>query len=122
MLVAIDKSVFNLIPFPKKLLSLIPAPIVPPELPKPAPNEISPVGFSTTERFIIFWLSLEPAKTSVSTLAKILLDLMLFIDSALSDKHKRLELTFIPDYRDFAFTKSELNLLRNEVIDEHTWE
>ena len=46
------------------------------------------------------------------------MDLMLFIDSALSDKHKRLELTFIPDYRDFAFTKSELHLLRNEVNDE----
>ena len=46
------------------------------------------------------------------------MDLILFIDSALSDKHKRLELTFIPDYRDFAFTKSELNLLQNEVFDE----
>ena len=46
------------------------------------------------------------------------MDLMLFIDSALSDKHKRLELTFIPDYRNFAFTKSELHLLYDEVIEE----
>ena len=46
------------------------------------------------------------------------MDLILFIDSALSDKHKRLELTFIPDYRNFAFTKSELHLLYDEVIEE----
>ena len=46
------------------------------------------------------------------------MDLMLFIDSESSDNHKRLEPTFIPDYRDFAFTKSELNLLQNEVFDE----
>ena len=46
------------------------------------------------------------------------MDLILFIDSDSSDNNKRLEPTFIPDYRDFAFTKSELNLLRNEVIDE----
>ena len=48
------------------------------------------------------------------------MDLILFTDSVLSDKHKRLELTFILGYGDFAFTNSELNLLRNEVIDEHT--
>ena len=46
------------------------------------------------------------------------MDLMLFINSESSDNHKRLEPTFIPDYRDFAFTKSELNLLQMEVIDE----
>ena len=46
------------------------------------------------------------------------MDLMLFIDSESSDNHKRLEPTFIPDYRDFAFTKSELSLLQMEVIDE----
>jgi hypothetical protein len=46
------------------------------------------------------------------------MDLILFIDSESSDNHKRLEPTFIPDYRNFAFTKSELNLLQNEVIDE----
>ena len=108
MLVAIDKSVFNLIPFPKKLFSLIPAPIVPPELPKPAPNEISPVGFSTTERFIIFWLSLEPAKTSVSTLAKILLDLMLFIDLL-----NKISLYASPSstIKEFLITSSKVNSL-----------
>ena len=46
------------------------------------------------------------------------IDLILFTDSGLSDNHKRLEPTFIPDYRNFAFTISELNLLQNEVIDE----
>ena len=46
------------------------------------------------------------------------MDLMLFIDSESSDNHKRLEPTFIPDYRNFAFTKSELKLLENEVIAE----
>ena len=46
------------------------------------------------------------------------MDLILFIDSDSSDIHKRLEPTFIPDYRDFAFTKSELSLLQMEVIDE----
>ena len=46
------------------------------------------------------------------------MDLILFIDSDSSDNHKRLEPTFIPDYRNFAFTKSELNLLQNEVFDE----
>ena len=46
------------------------------------------------------------------------MDLILFIDSDSSDNNKRLEPTFIPDYRDFAFTKSELNLLQMEVIDE----
>ena len=46
------------------------------------------------------------------------MDLILFIDSESSDNHKRLEPTFIPDYRDFAFTKSELSLLQMEVIDE----
>ena len=46
------------------------------------------------------------------------MDLILFIDSDSSDNNKRLEPTFIPDYRDFAFTKSELSLLQMEVIDE----
>ena len=46
------------------------------------------------------------------------MDLILFIDSDSSDNNKRLEPTFIPDYRNFAFTKSELKLLENEVIAE----
>ena len=46
------------------------------------------------------------------------MDLILFIDSDSSDNNKRLEPTFIPDYRDFAFTKSELSILQMEVIDE----
>ena len=48
------------------------------------------------------------------------MDLLLFIDtvekSESSDNQKRLEPTFIPDYRNFAFTKSELHLLLDEVI------
>ena len=46
------------------------------------------------------------------------MDLILFIDSDSSDNNKRLEPTFIPDYRNFAFTKSELHLLYDEVIEE----
>ena len=46
------------------------------------------------------------------------MDLILFIDSDSSDNNERIEPTFIPDYRDFAFTKSELHLLLDEVIDE----
>ena len=46
------------------------------------------------------------------------IDLILFIDSDSSDNNKRLEPTFIPDYRNFAFTKSELHLLYDEVIEE----
>ena len=46
------------------------------------------------------------------------MDLILFIDSDSSNNNKRLEPTFIPDYRDFALTKSELSLLQMEVIDE----
>ena len=43
----------SLIPLPKKLFSLIPPPIVSPLVPKPADNEISPVGLSSTSISII---------------------------------------------------------------------
>ena len=46
------------------------------------------------------------------------MDLNLFLDSFSPDTDNSVEPTFIPDYRDFAFTKSELNLLQMEVIDE----
>ena len=46
------------------------------------------------------------------------MNLMLSINSQSSDKPKRLEPTFIKDYRNFTFTKSELYLLLDEVIDE----
>ena len=50
------------------------------------------------------------------------MDLLLFIDtvqkSESSDNQKRLEPTFIPDYRNFAFTKSELHLLLDELLKE----
>jgi hypothetical protein len=46
------------------------------------------------------------------------MDLNLFLDSFSPDTDNSVEPTFIPDYRDFAFTKSELHLLLDEVIDE----
>ena len=46
------------------------------------------------------------------------MDLNLFLDSFSPDIDNSLEPTFIPDYRNFAFTKSELSLLQMEVIDE----
>ena len=45
-------------------------------------------------------------------------DLNLFLDSFSPDIDNSLEPIFIPDYRNFAFTKSELHLLYDEVIDE----
>ena len=42
------KFVSNDIPFPKKLFSLMPNPIDPPDVPIPAVAVISPVGFSST--------------------------------------------------------------------------
>ncbi len=41
------------------------------------------------------------------------MDLILFIDSDSSDNNKRLEPTFIPDYRDFAFTKKWIKFITN---------
>ena len=72
--------VFKLIPLPKKLFSLIPAPIVPPWVPKPADTEISPVGLSSTSKSIILNLSCEPFCTFVSTFLNIPKLCMLFID------------------------------------------
>ena len=74
------KFEFNLIPFPKKLFSLIPPPTVPPEVPKPAPKEISPVGFSSTLRFTTLSPSLDPGTISISTFEKIFFALILFTD------------------------------------------
>ena len=45
------------------------------------------------------------------------MDLNLFFDSFSEDIDNSVEPTFIPDYRNFAFTKSELHLLYDEVID-----
>ena len=45
----ISRLVFKLIPLPRKFFSVIPPPTVPPEVPKPAPSEISPVGCSSTQ-------------------------------------------------------------------------
>ena len=46
------------------------------------------------------------------------MDLNLFFDSFSEDIDNSVEPTFIPDYRNFAFTKSELHLLYDEVIEE----
>ena len=69
-----------MIPFPKKLFSFIPPPIVPPDVPIPAPKEISPVGFSSTVRFTTLRPSLEPGIMLVSTFEKIFFALILFTD------------------------------------------
>ena len=66
-----SKLVFNLIPLPKKLFSLIPAPIVSPVVPKPAVREISPVGLSSTLISISLNELFEPSLTSVFTFLKI---------------------------------------------------
>ena len=52
------------IPFPKKLFSLTPNATVAPSVPAPAPNEISPVAFSSTVIFII--LALSPSISLIS--------------------------------------------------------
>ena len=44
----------SFIPFPIKLFSFIPKPKVPPDVPTPAPADISPVGFSVIVISIIF--------------------------------------------------------------------
>ena len=62
-----SKFVFNLIPFPKKLFSLIPAPIVSPEVPNPAVTEISPVGLSSTLISISLNELFDPSLISVFT-------------------------------------------------------
>ena len=46
------------------------------------------------------------------------MDLDLFFDSFSEDINNSVEPTFIPDYRNFAFTKSELHLLYDEVTEE----
>ena len=68
--------VSRLIPLPKKLFSLTPNAAVVPDVPTPAPNEISPVGFSSTLISIIFKLLVEPALTVGSTILKIFFDLI----------------------------------------------
>ena len=77
---AIVALVSNLIPFPKKLFSLIPPPKLPPDVPIPAPKEISPVGCSSTVISIIFKLGVDPSEILGSILAKRLRDFILFID------------------------------------------
>jgi len=62
------------------LFSFIPPPMVPPEVPTPAPKEISPVGFSSTVRVTTFRPSLEPGLIFVSTLVKIFFALILLTD------------------------------------------
>ena len=46
------------------------------------------------------------------------MDLNLFLNSFSEDIDNSVEPAFIPDYRNFSFTKSELHLLYDEVIDE----
>ena len=45
------------IPLPRKLFSFTPNPIVAPDVPVPAPNEISPVAFSSTLKLITLLLN-----------------------------------------------------------------
>jgi len=72
--------VFRLIPLPKKLFSLTPNAAVVPDVPTPAPNEISPVGFSSTLISITLKLVVEPILIVGSTILKIFFDLILLID------------------------------------------
>ena len=65
-----DKELFKPIPLPRKLFSLILAPIVDPEVPTPAEALISPVGFSSTIKLTIFCPSDEPSFISLDTLLK----------------------------------------------------
>ena len=64
------KFEIKLIPLPKKLFSLIPAPIELPDVPTPAEADISPVGFSSTVISIILSSSLDPGLTSLLTFLK----------------------------------------------------
>ena len=63
----------NFIPFPLKLFSFIPKPIVVPSVPTPAPAEISPVGFSQ-QLNQFFW-----SFSSVSIIFSDLTDLKKFL-------------------------------------------
>ena len=67
----ISKFVFKFTPLPKKLFSLMPAPIVSPLVPKPAATEISPVGLSSTFKSITLNASAEPFFTFDSTFLNI---------------------------------------------------
>jgi len=58
----------------------MPAPIVFPEVPTPAEAVISPVGFSSTVRLIIFFPSSELSFTSAMTFLKKLVLCRLFTD------------------------------------------
>ena len=69
-------SVLRVIPLPRKFFSVRPPPITDPDVPKPAPKEISPVGFSSTAIFTILVLSLVPFTTFDSTFLKIPNDLI----------------------------------------------
>ena len=71
---------FKFIPFPRKFFSVIPPPIVDPPVPTPAPKEISPVGFSSTETLTIFKFASDPSIISDFTFLKIPNDFMLSID------------------------------------------
>ena len=48
----IENSIFDVIPVPKRFLSVNPPVSKPPDEPKPAPAFIEPVGCSSTERSI----------------------------------------------------------------------
>ena len=72
------------IPLPKKLFSFKPPPILEPEVPVPAPKEISPVGFSSTTISIIFWSGEEPSFIFLLTVLNYLFAFKLFIDLNLS--------------------------------------
>ena len=68
--VAIVTSVFNLIPFPKKLFSLTPKPIEFPDVPTPAEALSSPVGCSWTVMLIILDFISSRLIISLSTVLK----------------------------------------------------
>ena len=73
VLLVSEKAVvkFSFCPFPKKLFSLIPAPIVSPVVPNPAVTEISPVGLSSTLISISLNELFDPSLISVFTFLKI---------------------------------------------------
>ena len=74
----VDRLKFT--PLPKKLFSLTEKPIVAPEVPVPAPREISPVAFSSTVILIIFEFGFDPSITSDWVLLKKFKYLILFTD------------------------------------------
>jgi len=73
---------------PKKLFSETEKPMVPPSEPYPAPNVISPVGFSSTVISIIFVELSFPSFISVFTVLKIPRLLKLLIDLACNNSLK----------------------------------